>query len=372
MKRKYFKILTIMLLMFPISAFADSLKINCSSVKLEPNKTTNCTLTGTTSSAVSSVSAKLKASGNIKITDIKANSIWQGDGEGGNIELYTDSNKTGTFNIASFTVTATGEGTGTINVSNIVYSDADFEEKSVANSTTNITVAKKEATPTPAPTQTTGDATLKSLTVTPGDLSFSKNTTTYTVSVPKETTSVSIKATASDTTSKVSIPTNLNLTGDTTTFKVVVTAKDNTKKTYTINVVKKGDKEEPTATEQNNANIKTMSIEGVSDFKFDPNNTYYTVKTNSSKLNINVELEDETSEYNILGNNNIQNGDTVLIQVKSKDGTVKEYRLKIVKEETESAKDENKGSKIPAIVFVIAEILWLALLGLYIKLKLDM
>ncbi len=372
MKKRFLELITIMLLMFPISIFADSLKVTCSSTKLEPSKTASCTITGTTSTAVSGVSAKLNASGSIKISDIKANSIWQGDGEGGNFELYTDTNKTGTFNIGSFTITATGEGTGTINVSNITYSDADFEEKKVSNAALNITVAKKEATPTPTPT--TGDATLKSLTITPGTLNFSKNTTTYTVNVPKETTSVSIKAVANVSTSKVTIPTNLNLTGDKTTFKVVVTAKDNTKKTYTINVVKKADSEEKPS-ETGNANIKTMSIEGITDFKFEPNTTYYTIKTNASKLNINVVLDDMTSEYNILGNNNIQNGDTVLIQVKAKDGTVKEYRLKVVKEAVEPSKEESKtdtGSKIPTIVFIIAEILWLALLGLYIKLKLDM
>lgn len=376
MKKRVFKLLTIMLLMFPVSIFADSLKVTCSSTKLEPNKTASCTITGTTSTAVSGVSAKLNASGNVKISGIKANSIWQGDGEGGNFELYTDTNKTGTFNIGSFTITATGEGTGTINVSNITYSDANFEEKSVSNASLNITVAKKEVTPTPTPTPTptTGDATLKSLTITPGTLKFSKNTTTYTVNVPTDTTSVSIKAAANDSTSKVTIPTNLNLTGDKTTFKVVVTAKDNTKKTYTINVVKKDDSEEKT-TETGNANIKTMSIEGITDFKFDPNTTYYTVKTDASKLNISVVLEDMTSEYNVLGNSNIQNGDTVLIQVKAKDGTVKEYRLKIVKETVEPAKEESKtttGSNIPTIVFVIAELLWLVLLALYIKLAVSM
>ena len=376
MVKKYLKIIVIVLLMLPISIFADTLKVSCGSTKLEPNKETACTITGTTTSAVSSVSAKLKSSGNIKISNIVTNSIWQGDGEGGNIDLYTDSNKTGTFNIATFNVTATSEGTGTISVSNITFSDANFEEKNVSATSLNITVAKKEVTPTPTPTpaptptptptETKKDSSLKSLTISPGIINFNKGIYNYNVEVEEDVKEVSIKAVATDSTSKVSIPSNLKLTGDSTIFKIVVTASDKSTSTYTIKVTKKIS-EQPVV--NNSANIKIMSIEGIKDFKFDPNTTEYNINTDSSKLVINVVLEDMTSSYKILGNDNLKNGDTILIQVNSNDGTTKDYKLHIIKVEPKNEEVANESGKliIPNYVFIIAEVLWVILLILYIK-----
>ena len=327
---------------------------------------------------MSSVSAKLKSSGNIKISNIVTNSIWQGDGEGGNIDLYTDSNKTGTFNIATFNVTATSEGTGTISVSNITFSDANFEEKNVSATSLNITLAKKEVTPTPTPTptpaptptptptETKKDSSLKSLTISPGIINFNKGIYNYNVEVEEDVKEVSIKAVATDSTSKVSIPSNLKLTGDSTIFKIVVTASDKSTSTYTIKVTKKIS-EQPVV--NNSANIKIMSIEGIKDFKFDPNTTEYNINTDSSKLVINVVLEDMTSSYKILGNDNLKNGDTILIQVNSNDGTTKDYKLHIIKVEPKNEEVANESGKliIPNYVFIIAEVLWVILLILYIK-----
>ena len=380
MIKRILKVLTLIIILSPIITFADSIKISCGSTKIEPNKTTNCTVTGTTSSDVSSLSAKLSSSGSIKISNIKTDKIWQGDGEGGSIELYTDTNKKGTFNIATFTVTGSSEGTGSVTVNNVTFYDGNFSDIAVSNSALNITVAKAQSsTPTPSKPSTggnsgssttvkSGDATLKSLTITPGTLNFSKNVTSYTVNVNSNVNSVSIKAVANDSTSTVSIPKNLNLTGDNTKFSIVVTAKDKTTKTYTINVVK-AKKVEPVYS----ANIKTMSIEGISDFKFDSSQTEYTVNTDSSKLNISVVLEDMTAEYNIYGNNNLKNNDTILVQVKAQDGSVKEYKIKVVKtntvtESNKTVESTNNSFTIPTYIFVIAELLWVILLILYIRL----
>ena len=321
MKKNIYKIITLALLMMPMSIFADSVKISCGSTKIEPNKTTNCTITGTS------------------------------------------------------------EGSGSINANNIVFYDANFSDVPVSNASLNITVAKAQSSSgnnsgggnssggsSTTPITKTGDATLKSLTVTPGAINFSKNVTNYTVNVDSDATSIAINAVPTDSTSKVSIPKNLNLTGNSTTFRIVVTASDKTTKTYTINVVKSAEEENSKSTD-----IKVMSIEGISDFTFDPNKTEYTVKTDSSKLNINVVLEDMTSEYNIYGNDNLKNNDTILIQVKAKDGSVKEYKLNIVKNTIEEQSttietDSNKSNGIPTYIFVIAELLWLLLLILYIRL----
>ena len=113
-------------------------------------------------------------------------------------------------------------------------------------------------------------------------------------------------------------------------------------------------------------NIKYISIEGVSNFEFNPNTTNYDIITNKSKLNLNIELEDSKSTYKIEGNDNLKNGDVVTIIVTSVDGKEKKYSITINKEKIKN--DEKR--QIPIYVFLISEVLWVILLFLYIKLLL--
>ena len=137
------KILFILgLILLPLNVFAltGSTSITCAKNTLEIGGTTTCTISGTASAGVSVVSAKLSSSGGISISEITSASIWQGDGEGGNFELYTDENKTGTFQIGSFKVTANSAGTGTITFGSVEFGDADFNANTISSSIYTITV----------------------------------------------------------------------------------------------------------------------------------------------------------------------------------------------------------------------------------------
>ena len=135
------------LIPFNTKALTGSMNLNCNSNTLTVNTSTTCTLSGNSSEEISALSAKLSASGNISISNISTSSIWQGNGESGSIDLYTDTNKSGNFAVATFTIKAnSAAGTGTINVSGINFSDASFNEHSISGKLLTITVKEVEKT----------------------------------------------------------------------------------------------------------------------------------------------------------------------------------------------------------------------------------
>ena len=371
MKSKLFLVF-LMLFVIPTIASADSISVTCSSTSIKVNESTNCTIKGTTSSAVSSLSSKLSSSGNIKISNITTSSIWQGNGDGGSIDLYTDVNKTGTFAIGTFKVTATAtSGTGSVSLANTKFYDANFTEKSVANVTLNIKVNEQTAPSNPGtstnpsnpgtstnpsnPPTVVEKPKLKSLSITPGTINFQSNVFEYSVTVPSDTSEVSIKATAADSNSKVSIPADLKLKGETTTFNIVLTSSNKQTQTYKI-IVKKS-----LVVKSSDASLKSLLVDGVS-VQFDKN-LEYTLSTTSDSLNMNVTLNDEKASFNVYGNNNLNNEDVVLIKVTAEDGTMKCYTILINKDNEEIVNGSNVN--IPTYVFVIAEVLWVLLLLIY-------
>lgn len=80
---------------------------------------------------------------------------------------------------------------------------------------------------------------LSSLKVSPGTIApaFSANVTSYTVTVPADTTEVTISATAQSDKAKVSVSGGKNLKLGPNTAKVVVMAEDDSTKTYTITIM---------------------------------------------------------------------------------------------------------------------------------------
>ncbi len=93
------------------------------------------------------------------------------------------------------------------------------------------------------------DATLSSITISPGSLSpaFSKDVTTYSVSIPASTAKITITATPANSAAKVSGTGEHNLySSQSTTFPLTVTASDGvTKKTYVVNVFRDGQTSTP-------------------------------------------------------------------------------------------------------------------------------
>ena len=154
---------------------------------------------------------------------------------------------------------------------------------------------------------------------------FNANTKAYNVTVPEDTTSVQIRATAADTKATVTLPgTNglVNLTGNSTTATVKVTAENGSSTNYTVTIKKNV----TTPTEKNNdATLKALDVSGYSlSPVFEPtiNNYSMRVNNNITALNVTAIPNDENATVQISGNSGWAVGNNVIsIKVTAEDGT---------------------------------------------------
>lgn len=347
MRKKCIFIGIIFGLLFPISvsALSGSASISCNSTSIEVGSSTSCTLYGYSNEGVSAVAASLTVGGSISISNINTSSNWQGNGSDGNIQLYTDSNKSGSFGIVSFTVTGNSVGSGTINVGGIKFSDASFNENGISGTSLSITVNEKYV-PKPDPTPTTpntvttpsnnsgsnsnnnvtdnkksNDASLKSLVIKGVNFEFSKDKLEYDIEVSNNVDKLDITAEVNNDKSKVAIPSDLSLKVGNNSFTIVVEAEDGTKSEYKINV-KRLDR-----VLSSNTNLSKLVINGYN-ISFSKDKYIYDLgNIKSSKLNITATSEDVLSKVKIYGNDNIGKNDVIVIKVTAEDGSNKEYIL---------------------------------------------
>ncbi len=347
MRKKCIFIGIIFGLLFPISvsALSGSASISCNSTLFEVGSSTSCTLYGYSNEGVSAVAASLTAGGSISVSNINTSSNWQGNGSDGNIQLYTDSNKSGSFGIVSFTVTGNSVGSGTINVGGIRFSDASFNENDISGTSLSITVNEKYV-PKPDPTPTTpstvttpsnnsgsnsnnnvtdnkksNDASLKSLVIKGINFEFSKDKLEYDVEVSNNVDKLDITVEVNNDKAKVTIPSDLSLKVGNNSFTIVVEAEDGTKSEYKINV-KRLDR-----VLSNNTNLSKLVINGYN-ISFSKDKYIYDLgNIKSNKLNITATSEDALSKVKIYGNGDIGRNDVIVIKVVAEDGSSKEYIL---------------------------------------------
>lgn len=347
MRKKCIFIGIIFGLLFPISvsALSGSASISCNSTLFEVGSSTSCTLYGYSDEGVSAVAASLTAGGSISVSNINTSSNWQGNGSDGNIQLYTDSNKSGSFGIVSFTVTGNSVGSGTINVGGIRFSDASFNENGISGTSLSITVNEKYV-PKPDPTPTTpstvttpgnnsgsnsnnnvtdnkksNDASLKSLVIKGVNFEFSKDKLEYDVEVSNNVDKLDITAEVNNDKAKVTIPSDLSLKVGNNSFTIVVEAEDGTKSEYKINV-KRLDR-----VLSSNTNLSKLVINGYN-ISFSKDKYIYDLgNIKSNKLNIIATSEDALSKVKIYGNSDIGRNDVIVIKVVAEDSSSKEYIL---------------------------------------------
>ena len=116
-----------------------TINLSCDKTTGDWGENIECIMTGTVASTsqVSSLSSQIKLSDNLELVEFVTDStIWRGDGEGGNIQLYTADNQSSTFNIGSFIVRIK-EGTNntheTIKLEQNYFYDENFEEQAIEN-----------------------------------------------------------------------------------------------------------------------------------------------------------------------------------------------------------------------------------------------
>lgn len=171
---------------------------------------------------------------------------------------------------------------------------------------------------------------LKSLKVDVEGLSpeFDKNITEYYLIVDLTVEEVNVEAVPEDENSKTTITGNTDLQEGENTVKILVKAENGNTKTYTINITKTNDLEKV------NATLKSLSVKGFNfypSFKTNIYNYNLTVNEKLTQLEILAETEIEEATYEIIGNENLKEGDNLIkVIVTAKDGeTKREYKINV-------------------------------------------
>lgn len=251
---------------------------------------------------------------------------------GGTISNNVDTTKEPTFTTVNQTVYATqdginvrssystssssigklkkGEEVTRIGVGSNGWSKVNYNGKTAYISSSLLTTTKPEE-------EKSTVKALKSLTVEPGTLSpeFDPETTKYTMTVGTDVTKLNIKAVVEDEKSKLDISGNEDLKLGENIIKLVVTAEDETARTYTITVTKE---------EQEQLKLEALSIKGINlNPSFSSDIYEYTAEIDDdiTKLDIEALSNTENATVEILGNEDLQEGEnTITIMLKSEDG----------------------------------------------------
>ena len=192
-------------------------------------------------------------------------------------------------------------------------------------STTNETVETNELSEE-AIKEARANKNLSSLEVVGYELSpyFNKNNLTYTVIIPEDVTSIEINAEPEAEGAIVRISGNTRLTRQENTVTVRVTAKDGTSRAYSITVLK---------APEVNLKLDSLQIEGLElNPVFDEDTFYYTsslVDTELTSLNVNAVANDETANVEIIGADNLVDGENLINIIVSNDDETTIYQVNV-------------------------------------------
>jgi len=209
--------------------------------------------------------------------------------------------------------------------------------------TTTTTEAKKTTTTTSKKETTTTSTTsskksnnnfLTSITLDGEKLTgFDKEKTKYTYDVESSVKTVKIKALTEDENATYEVDMPSKLVDGENEVVIKVTAEDGSVKDYKL-IINKKEQEE---TEKTDAETSTKIIDiNVRDHEFDfdgSSKTYHlTIPSDVDSVSLDIELEDETAEYEIRGNENLEEGSVIEIIVTDLLDNSSTYRIIIDKE----------------------------------------
>ena len=207
---------------------------------------------------------------------------------------------------------------------NVVYASNTASTRS-SNNLTNETVETNELSEE-AIKEARANKNLSSLEVVGYELSpyFNKNNLTYTVIIPEDVTSIEINAEAEAEGAIVRISGNTRLTRQENTVTVRVTAKDGTSRAYSITVLKASEV---------NLKLDSLQIEGLElNPVFDEDTFYYTsslVDSELTSLNVNAVANDETANVEVIGADNLVDGENLINIIVSNDDETTIYQVNV-------------------------------------------
>lgn len=378
MKRK---ILFIILSVFCLLSM--SKKIYAASASISANKTSVTEGTKVTITVkVTAVSWNLKVSGAASDTIVGAN---MDEKNQTTTKTYTlDTSKAG-----KYTVTLTGDI--------IDETSTDYKAQNISKSVT-VTVNKKVEQNTDNDTNNnnttitkkSSNANISKLTLSVEGLSFKTSQTTYNIKVGEDVDKISVNVTLASSKATYRVTGNKGLTAGNNVIKIIVTAEDGTQKTYKINVEKKGNIEDSSA-ELSNLIIEDMAF----NTPFSSTETEYVGEKIKyvEKLNVLPYTVSEKATYEIIGNENLKEGEnTIIVKVTSYDETsTVEYKItfemmpkeesnslqqvgtstdkKEEQEEADYLKQALKDHSTIILLYLLAVVEFVQVIYLYIQLK---
>lgn len=227
-------------------------------------------------------------------------------------------------------------------------SSSNSAQKSNTSNTTTKTKAKSS------------NANLSNLGMNPNDFTgFSENKTSYDVTVPNNVTQVEIYATKKDSKASLTGTGIKKLQEGQNTANVIVTAEDGTTKTYTINIkrLSKNEKQDTTGnldtkSSSNSKDLKlsNLEIEGVNLEPSFESSTYkyeISIKGKQSNLDIKTSTNNTSDKVEIIGNENLQNGQNIItiLVTNSKSDEVATYQIYVNKNVIDSNTVDNEFGK---------------------------
>lgn len=232
-------------------------------------------------------------------------------------------------------VTVTGNKSWKVGVNTITIK-VTAENGNIKNYTVNVIRAdEKGKTPDDGKDDegSKSDATLKSLEIKSAhtiDKKFDKDTTSYAITVPNEVEKLDLSYVTNNPKAKVTVTGNEGFkVGEAKSVIITVTAEDGTTKYYILNVTR-------------NSNSSGTDIKDIDfgkdvidiDPEFDPDKTEYTVTigSNTDSIDFSKVAVDKDSKLEVIGNEDLKDGSTVLLKVTDKDGMQKYYTFKVKKE----------------------------------------
>ena len=189
------------------------------------------------------------------------------------------------------------------------------------------------------------DVELSNITLTNGELSpaFNPSTTTYNATINSDKTNIS--ATAPNGT-KISGTGEQTLNeGETKSVKITATSANGSKKTYTINLTR------PQADKSDNHFLKSITFNGeVINIEQDKSTYSLIVKNEVKTVDLKYELEDTKSSATVKGPEELEIGvNTFTITVTAEDGSTKEYKLLVTRQDVKNIVDNDLNTILEEI-----------------------
>lgn len=226
------------------------------------------------------------------------------------------------------------------------------------------------------------NANLSNLGIRPHDFTgFRYGTTLYEVEVPEDIETIEVYASVQHEKATLTGTGKMALERGENKAEVVVTAEDGTKKTYTINIIRRTKEEENSketvANVENGKGLAKLEIKNLSlSPEFKTNVYEYTVKYIGEDTKLNIETkatQEEDYVVEVIGNENLREGKNfITILVSEKDGSnIATYQITVnktlVEEEAIAREEAEKKAQQPIIIgVVIAVVVVIAIIGIII------